>query len=201
MEGKPEIREEALARREGIPVSERERKSALICEKLLAELHLLAGKAVTVYAAMGSEVSLDPFIRAAFLRGARLCFPCMTRVREPRPDGSRETFMAFREVSRKHYEAGGIPFAERPLRSYPIDDPALGTFPLVTPNDIDAVIVPVVAFDPHFNRLGYGGGNYDRFLPQLRPDTLVIGVAFTEQRIPHVPTEEHDRNLPHIISA
>ena len=65
----------------------------------------------------------------------------------------------------------------------------------------DIAVIPMVAFDSTLMRLGYGGGNYDRFLPKLRPDCLVAGVAFAEQQIPVVPTEPHDLSLPRIISA
>ena len=219
MEGKAEIREAALARRDAIPLPDRERKSALICERLLAELGPVVGKAVAVYAAMGSEVSLGPFIHEAYAQGARICFPCMTKVhgssegmlphstaegasshgRKARKGVPQE--MAFREVLPEHHEAGGVPFIEGPLRSHPADSPALDGFSLISPDDIDVVIVPMVAFDLHLNRLGYGGGNYDRFLPTIRPDAIVVGVAFLEQQVPHVPVEGHDLPLPSIISA
>lgn len=107
----------------------------------------------------------------------------------------------FCDVHQKDYESYGVPFIQKPLRSFPIDDPMLEAFPLVAPEDIDIVIVPMVAFDSLHNRLGYGGGNYDRFLPLLSPNTHIVGVAFTEQQIGRVPTEEHDRPLPLVISA
>ena len=50
-------------------------------------------------------------------------------------------------------------------------------------------------------RLGYGGGCYDRYLPTLSPACQIIGIAFDEQRVDHVPTDAHDLPLPHIISA
>ena len=63
------------------------------------------------------------------------------------------------------------------------------------------VVVPLVAFDGQGGRLGYGGGNYDKFLPRLQDATLVVGVGFEEQRVDEVPREAHDLTLPHIISA
>ena len=50
-------------------------------------------------------------------------------------------------------------------------------------------------------RLGYGGGCYDRYLPTISPACQIIGIAFDEQRVDHVPTDTHDLPLPHIISA
>lgn len=59
----------------------------------------------------------------------------------------------------------------------------------------------MVAFDADNMRLGYGGGNYDRFLRELRSDAVVCGIAFQEQEVEAVPTEPHDLTLPKIIVA
>ena len=92
-------------------------------------------------------------------------------------------------------------FLAHPARAYARDSEALEGCTYVAPEEIDAVLVPLVAFDSHNNRLGYGGGNYDCLLSQLRPDALVAGVAFSEQRVERVPLEPHDLPLPHIFVA
>ena len=74
-------------------------------------------------------------------------------------------------------------------------------FAAIAAEDLDAVVVPLVAFDDDGNRLGYGGGNYDRLLPALRDDAVIAGIAFEEQRVEAVPVEPHDRPLPHIVAA
>ena len=74
-------------------------------------------------------------------------------------------------------------------------------FPIVPADVLDMIIVPLVAFDQTGARLGYGGGCYDRYLPMLPPICQIVGIAFDEQRIDHVPTDAHDLPLPHIISA
>lgn len=86
-----------------------------------------------------------------------------------------------------------------PLQRHGFAELEAAGFAFVPPKTIDAIVVPLVAFDSHNFRLGYGGGNYDTFLPQLRQDCLVMGVAFEEQQVEAVPLEPHDLPLPSII--
>jgi 5-formyltetrahydrofolate cyclo-ligase len=57
---------------------------------------------------------------------------------------------------------------------------------------LDVVVVPGLAFTYGGDRLGQGGGHFDRFLTSLRSDCLRIGVAFHEQLLAELPTAEHD---------
>lgn len=68
------------------------------------------------------------------------------------------------------------------------------------PEMIDVVIVPGLAFDWRGNRLGRGGGFYDRFLARLRPDARRIGVAWDVQYVAEVPVEEHDQRMDVIVT-
>ena len=74
-------------------------------------------------------------------------------------------------------------------------------FPIVPAEALDMIVVPLVAFDQTGARLGYGGGCYDRYLSMLSPVCQIVGIAFDEQRVDHIPTDAHDLPLPHIISA
>jgi 5-formyltetrahydrofolate cyclo-ligase len=109
--------------------------------------------------------------------------------------------MCFREASWAHYSNNDIPFAKHPLQVWNEEDSLLAEYPLVYSETFDVVVVPLVAFDEGFNRLGYGGGNYDRFLASLCNNAVIVGVAFTEQELSHVPIEAHDRPLPFIVSG
>ncbi|MCK4882744.1 MAG: 5-formyltetrahydrofolate cyclo-ligase, partial [Candidatus Omnitrophica bacterium] len=58
---------------------------------------------------------------------------------------------------------------------------------------LDMVIVPGVAFDKHNNRLGRGGGYYDRFLAALSSEVLTVGLAFDFQMVDSLSSQEtHD---------
>lgn len=64
----------------------------------------------------------------------------------------------------------------------------------------DVIIVPGTAFTPRGERLGQGGGWYDRFLPGRRVDAETIGVGFGPQLLDTVPSEAHDVVLDCIVT-
>jgi 5-formyltetrahydrofolate cyclo-ligase len=68
------------------------------------------------------------------------------------------------------------------------------------PLTIDVVIVPGTAFTAAGDRLGQGGGWYDRFLRTVRPDCVTIGVAFAPQIVDTLPTEPHDVRLDAVMT-
>ncbi len=57
---------------------------------------------------------------------------------------------------------------------------------------LDVVLVPLLAFDRHGNRVGYGKGFYDRFLAQCRPESLKIGLSFFGPLHEISDVSEHD---------
>lgn len=63
----------------------------------------------------------------------------------------------------------------------------------------DVIFVPMLAFDESLNRLGMGGGWYDRFLV-TQPQAIKIGLAFEVQRVNHVPVETHDVAMDVIVT-
>jgi 5-formyltetrahydrofolate cyclo-ligase len=71
----------------------------------------------------------------------------------------------------------------------------------VGPELLDVVVVPGLAFTPGGERLGQGGGHFDRFLAGVRDDCLRIGVAFREQLVAALPTEGHDVAVDRVITA
>lgn len=64
---------------------------------------------------------------------------------------------------------------------------------------IDVIIMPLLSFDSHGNRLGRGAGWYDRLLGQ-HPDATRIGIAYSLQYVDVIPTEPHDHPLDYTIT-
>ena len=196
---KAELRRAVIARRDAIDLDVRAAKSAVICARLVELLDssgAAAPRTVAVYAAMGSEVDPAAFAAAAAKRGWRVAYPCMLSATDAAACGQR---MCMRAVAVG--DAPAAPFIARPTRAFAATDIDRDRFPIVPAETLDMIIVPLVAFDRAGARLGYGGGCYDRYLSTLRPDCQIVGIAFEEQRVDHVPTDVHDLPLPNIISA
>jgi 5-formyltetrahydrofolate cyclo-ligase len=66
----------------------------------------------------------------------------------------------------------------------------------------DILLIPLVAFDKNLNRLGYGGGYYDRLIEKFskKKKTIKIGLAFSVQKIARVPTNVYDQKLDYIVT-
>ena len=66
----------------------------------------------------------------------------------------------------------------------------------------DVLLVPLVAYDKNFNRIGYGGGFYDRYIKRIKKikEIITIGVAYSFQRVNEIPVNKYDIKLDFIIT-
>ena len=66
----------------------------------------------------------------------------------------------------------------------------------------DILLVPLVAFDKKLNRIGYGGGFYDRYLKRLKriKKIITIGLAYSFQEVKKIPINDYDIKLDFIIT-
>ena len=66
----------------------------------------------------------------------------------------------------------------------------------------DVLLVPLLAFDKNFNRIGYGGGFYDRYIKKIRKQkkVLTIGFAYSFQKVKKIPINNYDIKLDFIIT-
>ncbi len=112
----------------------------------------------------------------------------------PRIDWEQRTMTAMR------LEAAPSLDRQRDLeaRRYGVPEPRSGM--PIEPGELRAVLVPGLGFDRSGARLGRGAGFYDRYLPGIRPETLVIGVCFEVQVVERVPTEGHDRLVDTLVT-
>ncbi len=95
-----------------------------------------------------------------------------------------------------HYQIDSDTLFEQ--NKYGIPEPISGL--QVPDNQIDMVLLPLLAFDQMGNRIGYGGGYYDRFLVNVKPNCIKIGLSFFEPIEPNLVPETSDIPLDYCIT-
>jgi 5-formyltetrahydrofolate cyclo-ligase len=164
------------ALRRAMPPEQRRSESqaaAAICHSLCP------GEPVS-YAAMADELDLSDLHRACWAAGRGVILP---RVAGP----GRLTW--HRIIGPQELAPG----------AYGISEPVVGVPAVAVPTGA-TIFVPGVAFTRAGERLGQGGGFYDRWLAE-RPDLLVIGVGFTCQLVAEMASEPHDRRVDGLVIA
>ena len=66
----------------------------------------------------------------------------------------------------------------------------------------DILLVPLVAFDKNLNRIGYGGGFYDRYLKKIKKikKVIIIGLAYSFQKVKKISVNKHDIKMDFIVT-
>ena len=136
---------------------------------------------VAVYFPINSEFDTLELMKALFFAGKEVCLPVVVKKNHP---------LVFRkwtpetELAEKDF---GIPIPSEEEEIIP-----------------DLIVSPLISYDKHGVRLGYGGGFYDRTIPHIRKkrSVLYLGIAFPEQKsYVDIPQDNHDIVLDGIISS
>jgi len=91
-------------------------------------------------------------------------------------------------------------FGDMNLSSLGILEPKEDHTLFATPESIDFIFMPGVAFTKHGGRLGYGGGYYDRLIPMTNSGVPLVALAFDLQIVDALPLEDHDQIMDKIIT-
>lgn len=189
MTNKKELRKEILARRNALSLQEREEKSTQIASKVIALAEFQKSNKVLLYAPIRSEVETN----AIDLEARRLS----KSVYYPRVLGSEMEFYLVDETTT--LEQG----------SYGICEPKLEPAKQFIPNAQDEIFVlmPGAVFDEAGNRIGYGGGYYDKYLEWLvsvipTKQICKVAVGFTCQMVEtgKIVSEAHDIRVDYIVT-
>jgi 5-formyltetrahydrofolate cyclo-ligase len=170
-EAKRAARREGRAARQSVLADEHPRLAASAAERLLALPELASARTVLAYSATAEEIDPAPVVSALRERGMVIALP---RVVGP-------------ERLVLHRVDGDDALVEGP---FGLLEPS-GDAPVVAPESIDVAIVPGVAFDSACQRIGHGGGYYDRLFGMM-PGAVTVGIAFDGQVLAEVPCEVHD---------
>ena len=131
------------------------------------------------YAAIGTEIDIWPLLTSLQEAGVSTALPVISAPDHP---------LIFREWT---------PTSQMKKDVYGVEYPAAESE--LTP---DLIFVPLLAFTAKGERLGYGGGYYDRTLAALRQrrEVFACGVAYAGQEVEELPTDAHDAKLDGILT-
>jgi 5-formyltetrahydrofolate cyclo-ligase len=176
---KAALRRAALARRDALPPAER-MAAALAIAKRGLPVKVMPGNVVSGFSPLKSEVSPLPLLRRFADAGAGLALPVVAGRGQP---------LVMRAWSFGAPLVSGV----WGIREPPADAPEV--FP-------DILIVPLLAFDRHGHRIGYGAGYYDMTIARLRAmkPVTAIGIAFAAQEIAAVPATPRDARLDLVLT-
>jgi 5-formyltetrahydrofolate cyclo-ligase len=177
---KKELRSLIIGELKKLSKPEYEQFSYEIANQLFAEE--LWGKSKTIGITISNYPELDTYqiIRKAWEQGKRIVVPkCHPKVKH----------MSFHELKQ---------FTQLESVYYGLLEPIEAITKTVDKEEIDLLIVPGLAFTNEGYRLGFGGGYYDRFLPDYKGST--VSLAFPTQLKAKLPIEEHDIPVQKIIT-
>lgn len=138
------------------------------------------GATIGLYRSDAGEAPSGGYIRFFFERGHPIALPRVTTLDKP---------MEFRRHT-DPYEESDLESGVWGLRQPGVDAP------VVVP---EVLFMPLVGFTTRGERLGQGGGYYDRYLA-FHPQTIAIGMAWDIQEVPELPIELHDMPLSAIVT-
>lgn len=184
MENGKEMRSRILAARNSLTADEMSAKSSAICETLLSLDEIQNSSTIFLYVSFRSEVQTIDLLNTLIENGKNVCVP-ITYVKEKRLDAIHIT------DPDKQFVPGYC--------NIPEPAPAILTTNLVSPESIDAVILPGSVFDERCGRFGYGGGFYDRFVSAI-PKAHRIALAYDLQIVEQAPLQPHDELLDLVIT-
>jgi len=160
----------------------RQDQSQMIARHLAPLLVSLPAQSIGMYLATALEVNLDPLIEICHQRGRKIYLPHLEDHQTP--------FHRF--FSWESLESGPLDLRHPPK-----------TAPAITTAALDVIILPGLAFDRLGNRLGHGGGWYDKALDVKGSHVnkpLLIGVCFDEQFVDAVPCETFDVRMDIVVT-
>ncbi|HEY1475083.1 MAG TPA: 5-formyltetrahydrofolate cyclo-ligase [Pseudolabrys sp.] len=176
---KATLRAAALARRDALPVAERQAAAETIASRAFA-VPIKPGLIVSGFSPMKTEINPIPLMRKLADAGAQLALPAIAGRGKP--------------LIMRAWKFGD-PFK---AGQWGIREPMPEAME-VTP---DILIVPLACFDRTGHRIGYGAGYYDMTINALRArkKVVAIGIAFAAQEIVRVPATERDARLDLVLT-
>ncbi len=177
------LRDEIIRKRKALSPEESRRAGEAVTAGLLEHPFFSVPRRVASYVSLNGELDTALINKTLLERGHGLALPVI----DPKVRGQ----MKFYSVS---------DLAELVPNRYKILEPVPSPGTLLIPDLVDAILVPLVGFDLKGNRLGMGGGYYDRMLKKVSASCLIIGIAYEFQKLPKIPVRHWDMPLDEIFT-
>ncbi len=179
-----QLRQTILAQRRQLPTPAVKQFSQKICHTFLNSSYYSQAKRIACYLAVNNEVDTQLIIQQAWHEHREIYLPVI-----------HHDVLEFARLQ---------PQTKLKLNRFKIAEPDYHASDLITTQDLDLVITPLVAFDENCNRLGMGKGFYDRsfaFLTQAQhTKPLLIGLAYEIQKVTHLHPKPWDVKLHAILT-
>ena len=182
-DAKVELRKAIIARRSALGLPARQTANRVISKQVLALGGFGDARTVMAYMSFAAEFSTSEIVLATLDRDKVLVLPKI--------NGAKRKLDLFQVTDLD---------ADLIAGTWGILEPNPERCERISPEEIDFVLVPGVAFDADCNRLGYGGGYYDRLLEDLGPFAAFVAAAFALQIVDRVPVEQHDIALNVVVT-
>lgn len=184
MKAKKEIREKIRRKLKAQGQRKRSEQSRRIHKSLFRLDLFKKSKCLLIYLSLPEEVDTLRVIKRCLSMGKRVVVPKMN---------VRRGVLELREVTN----------LERDVEKgvYGVVEPRPRSTRRVSPQKIDCMILPGLAFDAGGNRLGRGRGFFDKLLNRIKPGIPRIALAFPFQIMDRLPVESHDRPVDVLLSS
>ena len=182
---KKALRKIIKVRVSAISADERRKREEILHNNLFSMPEFLSAESVMLFANLPDEIDTFSLIDKCFAMGKKVYLPVI--------NGDDMTACEFTG----EYRVGRYDIKEPVTPNYysltviKSSLTVINTSSLLTPNSMDFILVPGVAFSPNGYRLGRGKGYYDKFLSKYS-NLFTVGVCFREQFFLDIPTEPHD---------
>ena len=179
-----QIRQQIRQRRRALTPEQQTQFALQAADRMMAYPPVLLAQTVAVFLSFDGELDTLPLIDQLWRAGKRVYLPVL----HPFSPGNL-LFL--------HYH----PSSELVVNRLKIREPKLDVRDVLPLSQLDVLVTPLVAFDAAGQRLGMGGGFYDRTLQNWRQHRLQpVGYAHDCQQVDALPTEQWDIPLPAVIT-
>ena len=182
VKAKATIRKLIIQKRKALSNLKQNEKSLVIAQRLLDMGEFKTSKAVFCFLSTAHEVKTEEIILKAYRLGKDVLVPLLNP-----QEGNMQ-------IVRVPSDAKFI------IGKHGVREPSLKTGEVVSSACIDFVVTPGLAFDTFGNRIGYGGGHYDKLFKNISNDVTRVAIGYDFQILESVPCSNFDESVHFIVT-